>query len=255
MRELLRPLNSFKRLANCPAADLKPIILNDCGLFFLEAVMDISFLSDIEAVMNSVAEHQKKRVAYAAKFALDKTARQAKYDLIAGLDEQIDRPTPFTKFGIGTSNAHTNNLQYSVFIKDLQTKYMQYQVLGGRRDQKPYEKKLAAYVGDRVTVISKYAKQNKHGNLSRNTINKIVERVITNAFGVTAGGKHYFIGRPAGGRLPDGVWEKSKNRLKPILLFVTRADYTKRFKFNDIAEQSVRENFNRLFDDELSRRL
>jgi primosomal protein N'' len=219
--------------------------------------MDISFSSNIAAVMAEVTEREKKRVAWATKQTLDKVAALAKETLTQSLDEQINNPTPFTKMGIGTSNARTNNLQSGVFLKEFQTKYMQYQVLGGRREQKPYEKKLAAYVGDRVTVISTHARQNKYGNLSRATINKIVERVMTRPEGVNIGDKQYFIGRPrGGGNAPDGVWERLKSRkIKPVLIFVSKADYTKRFKFKEVAEKAIKENFNRLFDEELNRQL
>ena len=44
-----------------------------------------------------------------------------------------------------------------------------------------------------------------------------------------------FVGKPAGGRLPLGVWQRTSDGLRPLLIFVPMPNYKRRFNFFDVA--------------------
>jgi hypothetical protein len=59
----------------------------------------------------------------------------------------------------------------------------------------------------------------------------------------------YFVGRPGGGRLPLGVWQRAASalagtkRIRPVAIFVEAPVYKVRFKFYEVAERVAHERF------------
>jgi hypothetical protein len=57
----------------------------------------------------------------------------------------------------------------------------------------------------------------------------------------------YFVGRPGGGKLPLGVWQRvgfsQGSAVRPILIFVNGANYPVRFDFQYVAQQTIAKEF------------
>jgi hypothetical protein len=57
----------------------------------------------------------------------------------------------------------------------------------------------------------------------------------------------YFVGKPAGGRLPLGIYKRTRTgfgwALTPVVLFVPRAKYARRFDFQAATKDAIDQNF------------
>ena len=73
------------------------------------------------------------QVPYATAVALTKTAQDAARELNAELPRYLDNPTPFTRNAFTLKRATKRDLNAIVFAKDVQAKYLRYQVFGGAR--------------------------------------------------------------------------------------------------------------------------
>jgi hypothetical protein len=147
-----------------------------------------------------------------------------------------------------------------------QATYLKTEITGGVRGTKPFEKSLQA-IGllppGHVAVPGRAAEIDAFGNMSRKQINQIL--AYFKAEGVkplTAKrikslarttkkrqGFVYFVGAPAGGRLPLGIWQRMADgrTIKPVLIFIPQASYHAIYKFDDVARATVERDFDRQF--------
>ena len=65
----------------------------------------------------------------------------------------------------------------------------------------------------------------------------------------------YFVGRPGNGTGPRGIWQRVGSGARPILIFVKRPTYRRRFDFYGVANRVAQAEFEPLFRRALAREM
>ena len=235
--------------------------------------MKIDIRHDLNPLIRSL-DLRRDQVPYAAKLALDATAKATKAAEIEEMKRVFDRPTPYTLNAIFTKNATKQNLEARVWLKDTSTTfggdhYLTPQIVGGTRQVKRFEQMLRQVLvvpQDFVAVPGNAAKLDEYGNISRGQIQQLL--AYFQAFylsGTTSAnmdkkrrdklakgtkskqGYTYFVGRPGGGKLPPGIWQRFQfavgSSIKPIIIFVDHASYKKRLDWYGVGDKVYRLTF------------
>lgn len=156
----------------------------------------------------------------------------AKLDAQPAVERRIelafDRPTPFTKRGVGIAAARKGTDPVAtVFIKDVQAKYLSLEETGGVR--LPKRRALVLPAGQRV---------NQYGNLPRGVVQRLLGR------------PDVFSGQVKG---VGGIWQRRKGgKVKLLIRFESEARYQPRFQFAKTVEEIARTSFPRRLDDALA---
>lgn len=140
--------------------------------------------------------------------------------------------------------------------------HLEPQIFGGARPPKPFEERLrriGVLPDGMFAVPGEGARLDRYGNMSRGQLVQILSQL--RAIGLAGQGSDaqptssrrsrrnvkkagtFFVGRPGGGRLPLGVWQRIAGQLKPVLIFVRGPRYQARFKFYEVAERTARREF------------
>lgn len=250
--------------------------------------MQISIKSDIKNTIRQLAG-QQKQVAFATAVALTKTVKEIEAAQYREIKDVFDRPTAYTMNSLYVRTANKNNLQATVMIKDESMKtrnpgqYLKPEIHGGARNLKAFEKALRS-VGvlpdGYYAVPGSAAKIDAYGNMNRGQIVQLISYFggfaesgskanMTNSSrtkferkqgrAVAAGKAQFFVGSPADGKLPFGIWQRfsfsSGTSIKPILLFVRGVNYQKRFDFVYVANKTFERNWRKNFDASLAEAL
>lgn len=182
----------------------------------------------------------KKQMPFAVAKALTVTAKQVQVAETAHMLAVFDKPTPFTQRAVGFSPATKSMLRATVFVKDAQAKYLQAEATGGQRGFKSFEQKFASGAGAKIALPGRGIELNQYGNISKAKILRIARDV--NSSGKA---KRFFSGKPKGHDMPSGIYARVNNntQITPLIVFATAAVYQKRFKFSEIAEETVTTKF------------
>ena len=156
-----------------------------------------------------------KQAPFAISVALNETAKDVKKGVERQLVQDIDNPTPFTKKAFTVARSTKKNLESAVFVNPIQTNYLRYQILGGKR---------TARKGMPVLVPSASARLNKYGNIPRNKIRNL-----------EAKDKLYKTGR----RLVERMARKDRG----LAYSAKSATYKKKFKFYERAKSTAVKTF------------
>jgi hypothetical protein len=241
-------------------------------------VIQISIKSNLQQILPVLTNVQTQQVPFALAHALTMTAQRVRIEEQRSMRDTFDRPTPYTLAGLRYSGATKADLTSSVYVigertsgNTPQATYLKTEVTGGLRGAKPFEKSLQA-IGllppGHVAVPGSAAEIDAFGNMSRKQINQILgyfkaqgvkpltEKRIKSLGRTTKKreGFAYFVGAPAGGRLPYGIWQRMSDgrRIKPVLIFVPQAAYHAVYKFEDVARATVERDFDRQFQASLA---
>lgn len=240
-------------------------------------MIQISVKSDLEATISQWARIAGDQMPYATAVALTRTAKAGKEEIERQLPSLIDRPIPYTLRGFRLYPATKRKLIAEVDFRPAAGRgtsahdYLAPLVYGGKRKLKAFEKSLqrtGLLPSGYAAVPGNAAKMDAYGNMSRGQIVQILSYFksfgeqgysanITDkkrdslARGNKRTGAHgfqYFIGRPAGGRLPLGVWQRINfgelgTAIKPIIIFVSKPAYAKRLDVAGIAKRVIDERF------------
>ncbi len=232
-----------------------------------ETSFDIhSNVAEVEAWLTSV---EQRHVPFAMVLAMTRTAQDVKVDEISVMQRVFDRPTPYTLNALGVKPATKADAIASVEFKGFggtpAKRFLNPEVHGGERSQKSSERRLAPLMrGYRFWVPGRGAKLNGYGNIAGGTLTSILSQLkmssdpLQNATGSKRSkakrkAKAYFV--PKGSGLRAGVWQRSGSTIKPVLIFVSRALYRKRFPFYETAAATVARRFDENFAAALSRAL
>ena len=217
-------------------------------------MLKISVTHDLDKLVARIDRIGRDQVPFATAKALTRTAQAAQRAVPAALEQDLDRPTEFTKRGTFIVPARKSNLQAVVGFKDRQAEYMLYQIEGGVRAPK---KKALRLPGEVVL--------NEYGNLPKGTITRLVQAAKSGKYGAVvkkrlgigdrrkgAGDLDLFYGQPRGfPDLPVGIWRRmpgKPGKLVPVIVFPRAvAKYRPRFRFHAMVERVVREAFPREF--------
>jgi hypothetical protein len=173
----------------------------------------------------------------------------------------FDRPTPFTLKAFNVYRSDRRTLTASVRLKDSpklgEKHFLIPQILGGSRDLKRSERWLR---GSGILPPGKFirpgpgARLNSYGNISGPQMVQILS--VLKAFpetgyqmNITERSKkrnkkprNFFVLRKSGS--PTGVFERRGGALRPVLTFIGRPQYRRRFNFYNVAEATVHQHLN-----------
>ena len=193
-------------------------------------------IAGIDVLLQRIQSLTQQQAPFAIAKGMSKTVREAKVAEDAHILSAFDKPTPFTKRAVAFTQATKTNLKATVLVKDAQAKYLQAEVFGGPRQFKSFEQQFAVGGQTRVVVPGAGAPLNQYGNLTKAKIKQIARDMNT-----AGKAKRFFVGKPKGHALPAGVYTRTNNNqhITPLLVFATAAVYQKRFKFSEIANETI----------------
>jgi hypothetical protein len=212
-------------------------------------------------------------VPRAANVALTRTVARVKDAEYREMRDVFDRPTPYTLnslyFKGPSSNADLTAvvwLKYDAGKGTPADKYLLPQIRGGQRPLKRFERALrsASVLPDGYFAVpGSAARMDAYGNIQPGQIIQILsyfrafpeqgyranitERRRAKLARTTLShqGFAYFVGAPAGGKLPLGVWQRfmQQRQIRPILIFVKSVHYRRLFDFDYVAQLTVKKEF------------
>jgi hypothetical protein len=209
----------------------------------------------------------REQIKIATVKALNQTVNTVKNREVDEMRKVFDRPTPFTLNALSVKAANPSSLEAQVIIKDIgaysknqttRRHYLYPQIEGGDRPLKQVEKYLrdcGALPPGMFAVPGAGAKMDDYGNMSKGQLIQILSALgAMPERGYLANrsrrkgarfNKHtalIFVGRPHPG-WPLGVWQRSKEGLKPLLIFVSNVHYHRRFDFYGVANTVAQQIF------------
>jgi hypothetical protein len=232
----------------------------------------------------SLTNMEKDQLPFALMLATNQTAFDVRELWKVEIPKVFDRPTPLTQNAILYTKATKQRPFAEVFVRNeafkgtAPEKYLQAQVLGGTRRQKRSEKWLAghgAMPSGSFWVPAQGSKLDAYGNLRGAALTSILSAIGANPAADTAQTdksrkrrqarerrKHgyttdTFVLKKARGKLKAGVYKRINlgrlgSAVLPILLFVSRVTYRKRYPVFDLAKrlytQQFPGNFKRAFE-------
>lgn len=228
--------------------------------------MKFTIKTNINKVIKDLNDIARKQVPFAVSKALNETAKEIKRFQVQEMQKVFDRPTPYTLNSIFIKNSTKRDLSVEVSFKDkLGHIHVAPQVYGGERKFKRSEKwlqRIGAPSGS-YWVPGKGARLNQYGNISGGNITQILSALGANPdpySNTTVRSRKRnkkiptFVLIKPGFQLAPGVWQRYgvKNRkLKPILMFTNRPQYKERYRFFDIAINTIQKHFDQKFREAL----
>lgn len=232
--------------------------------------MQLGISADTKGFEKTLENWERQQLPFATARALTQTGQMVKNAVRGTMAVSFDRPTPYTLNSVYLKPATKQNLVAEVNLKNWASKgappsqYLLPQVEGGQRAAKASEvafRRKGILPGGMLWVPGSGAKLNRYGNITPAQIVQIMSATGSNwkagfdanrtARSVKRNKKQIeiFVGRPGGGRLPLGVWQRTADGdIKPLLIFVDHANYSVRLPFGKIATEVYNVNFARLFE-------
>lgn len=242
--------------------------------------MQIDVRDNFKAVIAN-ARGARDQVPFATAVALTATARDVRDAERRSMSTSFDRPVPWTLNSLFLKPATKQDQTARVWVKDDRAtsggtpavRYLAPQIEGGRRSVKAFERmlqRIGALPAGWAAVPGEGADIDQHGNMRRGQITQILSYLrafgeqgysanITDkkktrmARGTKAKrGVSYFVShgkfRDKTRHLPAGVWRRTDfgqagSAITPILIFVPRAQYSKRWDFYGIADREITAKF------------
>jgi hypothetical protein len=223
--------------------------------------------ADTDRIAQAFDTHLNRQFPFAAKTAINNVAAKVIAAEQREMRDVFDRPTPWTLSSMRVIQfATAASLSARVGFKDGAFKgsnagdYLQPQVVGGARPAKRFESLL--YMrgllpsGD-FLIPSSATALDAYGNVPRGVYSKVAAQLQASREkhnnqtatsrkrkrGKAVPQAEYFVGKPAGGRLPMGVWSRFPfghgSAIKPVFTFSSWTSYRELFPFFDVAEMTV----------------
>ncbi len=221
-----------------------------------------------------LAEIVLKQLPFALAKALTLTAKDAEDSIRGSMRGSFDRPTPYTLNSLYTKPATKEKPEAFIWIKSdaakgtPAVKYLFPEVHGGDRQHKRGENALIrlGIMTSSQWMIPGERVLNQYGNISAGMMTKILSGLGANPDvfqNVTTKsrkkaiekGKNLdlFVGRPGGGRLPFGVYERTKSSVRLLLLIVDKKPtYRSRLDFYGVAQKVYSRRFQKHYNDALA---
>lgn len=247
--------------------------------------MRIDVRTDFRQVETALDVAQQQ-VPFALSRAMNLTGRDVINAERDEMSSVFDRPTPFTLNALRLRPATKQDLVAVVDVRDSDRPdhFIRPQIHGGARMQKRFEQLLVqrgVMKADERAVPALGAELDAYGNMSRGQIVRILSQLQAfnlagsdanatdskrsrakrsrETFFVSQGPGKATFGRHAWSKgrklqhLPRGIWSRisfgaTGTTVMPVLLFVSRAMYTPRFRFDDVAQATIRRVFAAHFD-------
>lgn len=214
----------------------------------------------------------EKQVTFATAVALTRTAQLVKTELEKEMGSVFDRPTRWTLNSLRLFPAKKNKLEARVWMKDEAdkaapaTRWLAPQIEGGDRPAKRSEsllRKRGRLPEGKFIVPARGAKLDRHGNLSRGQIQKILSGLgvqfdsyqnSTNSRRSRGNRRRYFVMR-RGSELIGIAERTSKRRINLVLAYVRQPSYKPRLDFYGIGNRVARAHLDAQFTKALAEAL
>jgi hypothetical protein len=181
----------------------------------------------------------KAESSFAVVAPLTATAKDVEKAESQGLADSLDNPTPFSLKAFGTEAATKARPQARVFMRPIQSRYLQWQIDGGPRTYKGFEFRIKGQLVTAYAMPKDSLQLDQYGNVPRATLSRIIRDI--DAPGAS---RRYFVGQPKGH--PDfvpGVYERDGRKLHLLLSFETTARYRPSFEWEQIATETADRQF------------
>lgn len=207
--------------------------------------MEISVKHNILSVMPRLEQFTSRQAPFVIAKALTNTAQDVRKAFGESMPGVFDRPNAFTRSAWAMQPARKADLTAIVFAKDKQARYLKFQVQGGGRRVKGFEKRFGADTNadeqaGPALVPTRNVKRDSFGGVSLATIKRM-------ATAKTSSGKvgRYFIGKPKGGDRGAGIYARvaGNKRIEALMLFTKEPRYSKRFDMQGIGRRTVGATF------------
>lgn len=240
-------------------------------------MITISVQANLAEQVSQFARIAHDQVPFATALALTRAAQAAKLEVERQMPSIIDRPTAYTLRGFRLYRATKTKLYAEVDFRPAFGRgtnardYLSPMVFGGARKLKAFERSLQSaglLPSGYMAMPGSAAKMDGHGNMSRGQIVQILSYFkafgeqgysanMTDAKrkklaqGSARSGKRgvsYFVGKPGGGKLPMGVWQKTSfgaagSAIKPVIIYAKAPIYRKQFDVEAIAKRAIEITF------------
>ena len=224
-------------------------------------------MRELERQVNALTAQAKRQIPFAASQAMNKAAARAKAALPDKARSVLNKPKPFTA-GPGATyikRATKETLTAELGFKDIQARYMQYQIAGGTRRQKGFEKFLqgmGALPSGWIATPGPGAPMDAFGNIKAKELSAMLASLKRGIgqYRATGRGRNrtvrleaFFAVSPTlqdrrSINLAPGVWKRTgvgrASRIAPWLLFAPSATYQDRpFAFEKYVREIVEAHF------------
>lgn len=236
-------------------------------------------VGDLSALQQQTDPVRQKQLPFAISVALNRTAKD--HVIPAARREMqvvFDRPTAYTLNSLRQENATKSKLVVSVGFKgefsDAKGHYLWPEIDGGPRVTKRFEKmlsNLSILPEGMFAVPGQGAKLDSSGNMSAGQIIQILSQVRAQEFegfesriggktfnkkkiaaAVRRQGYRIFVVKERTERLLPGIYARYNfahgTAVKPLLIFVPRPQYRKRFDFFGVSQKNAEAAFPAEFD-------
>lgn len=233
-------------------------------------MIEIDLSADLRPLLNRL-QNVQRQIPFVIASSLTKTAVKVKPEIRKEMQRAFDRPTRYTLNSIFVQPAKKKdeNPTARVWLKDDSAAYgrggnaatyLWPQIAGGPRSLKRFEFRLryAGILPDGMFVIpGAGCKLDAHGNMNTGQLTAVLSKLGTIREAQDYGqrrrntryaGAQYFAvkrqtyarnGLPLVQHLPLGIWQRLPGRkVVPIYLFVSRANYRRRFEFDRVVKDT-----------------
>jgi len=208
-------------------------------------------------------QRRSQAVAQQLPFATSQALNSAAFDARTALNSStrgyFDAPTRFTQTAFLVQRSKKSDLTAYVYANNdsgrSRSRYLRYQIQGGTRGQKGYERFFLGSPNDgtipsgSVFVPTGIVKLTPQGNVSIPTL-KAINKGLS---GSPRGG--FFIGTPRGGNRPPGIYRRSREQLFAYFLAKPAPTYNRRFPIQDIGSKVIERRFNSYLQSSLEKAL
>ncbi|WP_462382282.1 hypothetical protein [Pseudomonas sp. Marseille-QA0892] len=214
----------------------------------------------IDEQIAELTDLEREQLPFAAALALTRTAQDVEQALVSEMQNVFDRPTRWTLNGLRVFPATKQKLVARVWMKNESDKaapattWLTPEVYGGPRRDKRTESMLKAkgiLPADRYVAPGDGAELDQFGNMKRGQLTRMLSGVrgftetgySANATGSVrsrrkGNAKSFFVMRK--GKDPIGIAQRvgrKRDDVKMIVAFVRKPNYTKRYRFFEVADQ------------------
>lgn len=235
-------------------------------------VLDVQH--NIDRVVAELSDTMARQVPFATSVAINRTAQEVPAEMGREAGRVFDRPRPFTA-GPGAMYVRRStktNLSAVVGYKDIQARYLRWQVEGGARVQKGFERLLSGMgllpAGYR-TAPGQGIRVDGYGNIPRATLNQILAQLKSGASVYSGRGKRMSLEglfvilpgatAPQARHLSPGIWRRiergSERAVSPIIHYISRAAYARLLDVEGVAQKVVSDRFDANFSAALQQAL
>lgn len=200
----------------------------------------MSFKHSVNAPgLDQVIAELGREASFAVVAALTATAKDVEGAESQGLADSLDNPTAFTLKAFGTEAATKAKPQSRVFMRPIQSRYLQWQIDGGQRAYKGFEFRIKGQLVTAYAMPKDSLDLDEFGNVPRAKLSQIIRDLDS-----PSASRRYFVGQPK--NHPDflpGVYERDGEKLHILLAFETSARYRPAFKWEQIATETADRQF------------